>query len=429
MLPIRSIQSAVLITSVICGAEVVRAQADVEPFLREGRLADGAAAMQQVLEDNPEDAEARFSLGIVQFLQAIEGLGQDQYQYGLLAGRARAMPFMRLPIGENPAPEEISYEKARSILTDFQDRLQTAEQTLVKVDPDGVKVPLSVALIHLDLDGNGSVTDQESLAYIIQTIQQPQRRSQQQVEQVPELKVSFDDADAVWLRGYCHVLLAMSDVVLAYDWQDQFERTAHLFYPNVDSPYDFLAAEGTGAFMSFGAQHFVDVIAWVHTINYELVEPDRMQSALAHMETVIDLSRKNWELIQAETDNDSEWVPNPDQTAALPGLRVGREVVTGWHEFLDEMEAILQGKKLVPFWRGIKGGVTPFDQRFPRNPTVGLNVRKMFTEPTRFDLALWLQGTALTPYLEEGDIVDPEQWQSMMSQFQGQFFSFALWFN
>ena len=113
-----------------------------------------------------------------------------------------------------------------------------------------------------------------------------------------------------------------------------------------------------------------------------------MKSALRHMETVIRLSRENWKLIEAETDDDHEWVPNPEQTAALPELRVGREVITGWHEFLDEAEALLQGRRLIPFWRGIRAGLTPFDRDFPVNPEVGFNVRSMFTEPTRFDFAL-----------------------------------------
>ena len=76
----------------------------VEKFFIEGRLAEGAAAMQQLIDSNASDQQARFSLGVVQFFQAVEGLGQDQFRYGLLGGRARALPFMRLPVPENPKP-------------------------------------------------------------------------------------------------------------------------------------------------------------------------------------------------------------------------------------------------------------------------------------------------------------------------------------
>ncbi|MCP4169974.1 MAG: hypothetical protein GY758_04275 [Fuerstiella sp.] len=402
------------------------AAAPVESFLVQGKLADGAAAMQKLINEDPEDQQARFSLGVVQFFQAIEGLGQDQYRYGLLGGRSRAIPFMRLPIPENSEPEEISYQKARALVQRFVDRLTTAEQTLSAVTPDDIRLPLKLGSVKLDLDGNGKLTNTETMWHISQVLQNPRIADNAAAQN--NFPVVFDAADVPWLQGYCHALSAVGETVLAYDWQDQFERTAHLFYPRVDAPYDFLAAEGPGVFMSFGPQNILDFIAWLHTINYEVVEPERMQKALMHMETVIRLSRQSWKSIEAETDDDHEWVPGADQTSVMNGFKVGRDVISGWHEFLDEMESILQGRQLVPFWRGIKGGI-PLGSRLPQNPNVGINVRKIFTQPTRFDLALWIQGTALTPYLEEGEIVSAEKWGKMMARFRGNFLNFALWFN
>jgi hypothetical protein len=400
--------------------------APVESFLVQGKLADGAAAMQKLINEDPKDQQARFSLGAVQFFQAIEGLGQDQYRYGLLRGRSRSIPFMRLPIPENSEPEEISYQKARALVQRFVDRLAKAEQTLAAITPGNVRLPLNLGSVRLDLNGDEKLTNEETMWHISQVLQDP--RIADQVAPPTQFPIVFDAADVPWLQGYCHVLSAVAETVLAYDWQDQFERTAHLFYPRVDSPYEFLEAEGPGAFMSFGAQNILDFIAWLHTVNYEVVEPERMQKALMHMETVIRLSRQSWKFIEAETDDDHEWVPGADQTSVMKGFNVGRDVISGWHEFLDEMESILQGRQLVPFWRGIRGGVFP-GGNFPQNPKIGINVRKIFTQPTRFDLALWVQGTALTPYLEEGDIISPEKWGTMMTSFRGNFMNFALWFN
>ncbi|MEQ9406256.1 MAG: hypothetical protein RIK87_00965 [Fuerstiella sp.] len=400
--------------------------APVEDFLLNGRLDDGAAAMQQLIEQEPGNQQARFSLGVVQFLQAIEGLGQDQYRYGLLGGRARAIPFMRLPIPENPDPEVISYLKARAIIQQLVNRLQTAEQTLSAVQAAGVRLPLKLGAIRLDLNDDGEVPDEESLWHITQILQNP--RLPRKAAQPKDFPIVFDTADVAWLQGYCHLLSAMGEVVLAHDWQDQFERVAHLFYPRVDSPYEFLQAEGTGPFMSFGPQNILDLIAWLHTINYEVVEPERMQKALMHLETVIRLSRRSWEQIEAEEDDDHEWIPNAEQTTVMKGFEVGRELIAGWREMLDEIELILQGRKLVPFWRGIRGG-TRLGGEFPAHPEIGINVRRIFTQPTRFDLALWLQGTGLQPYLEKGDITSPQKWQKIMTAFQGRFANFALWFN
>ena len=407
-------------------AQDAEAAAPVEAFLLEGKLAAGAMAMQKRIAADPDDHNARFSLGVVQFLQAIEGLGQDHYRYGLLAGRARSITFMRLPLPENKEAEEISYREARAILQNMMDRLKTAEETLAAVRPDDVKVPLKLGMIRLDLNGDGKLTDEESMWHISQTLQRPGRPPQPAPPK--EFPIVFDAGDVVWLRGYCHMLSAIGEVALAYDWQDQFERVAHLFYPKVDSPYEYLEAEGPGAFMSFGAQNVLDLIAFLHTINYELAEPKRMPKALRHMEIVIELSRKSWTYIEAETDDNHEWVPNSDQTSVMRGFAVTAEVMTGWQDFLDEFERILQGRKLVPFWRGIKGGVVPVGN-WPQNPNVGINVRKIFTEPTRFDLALWLQGTGLHPYLEEGEITSGEDWNKILRNFRGQFWNFAFWFN
>ena len=407
------------------GAKAQEAAPPVEQFLIEGRLADGAAAMQKLVDADSSNQQARFSLGVVQFFQAVEGPGQDQFRYGLLGTRARALPFMRLPIAENPRPEQISYEKARQVVQKFVNGLTQAEQTLSSVKPDGIKLALKLGQVRLDLNADGKLSDEETMSYISQVLQNPRNPGKPTTLDFP---VTFDAGDVLWLQGYCHVFSAIGEIVLAHDWQDQFERTAHLFYPNVDSPYDFLAAEGTGAFMSFGAQNIFDFIAWLHTVNYEVSEPERMQKALMHMETVIRLSRQSWTMYEAETDDENEWVPNADQKSVIKGFAVNREIISGWREVLDEVEAILQGKKLAPFWRGIKGGVAPFG-RMPQNPKIGINVRKIFTQPTRFDLALWLQGTGLTPYLEEGDISSPEKWQKMMTGFRGNFFNIALWFN
>ena len=398
----------------------------IEAFLLEGQLDEGAAAMRRVIDNDPNDQEARFSLGMVQFFKAIEGLGQDQFRYGLLGGRARAIPFMRLPVPENPEPEQISYEKARAVLQRLIDRIKKAEQTLSAVNPEGVRVPLKLGQVRLDLNGDGEHLDQETIWHVSQVLQNPRLRDADAAPK--DFQIVFDGGDVIWLQGYCHALSALGEIVLAHDWQDQFERCGHLLYPNVDTPYEFLTDEGPGQFMSFGAQNIFDFVAWLHTINYEVVEPERMQKALMHMETVVRLSRESWKLINAEQDDDREWVPNANQQSVMKGFDVGQNVITGWHEFLDEAELILQGKKLVPFWRGIEGGISPFG-RPEFHPEIGINVRRIFTEPTRFDLALWLQGTGLQPYLERGEITSPDDWQKMMRNFNGRFLNYTLWFN
>ena len=401
---------------------------DLEKYLLEGRLAEGAAAMQAAVDADPADGVSQFGLGVTQFFQAIESLGQSQYRFGLLGNRRRAIPFMRLPIPENEKPEQISYDLARSMIQDFISGLSKAEKTLAGIKSSDLKLPLKIGQIRLDLDGDGVGTDEESVWNILNALSSGGRPAEAD-SAVNQLVIAFDDGDVLWLRGYCHVMSALGEIVLAYDWKDQFERTAHLFYPSVKTPYDFLQAEGTGPFNGFNSQNILDVIALIHTVNYECVEPERMKVALGHLESVISLSRESWTLINAETDNDREWLPNPRQTAAIGELRVSQQNLLGWQAFLDEADAILQGKKLLPFWRGIEGGAMFFDGDFPEHPELGINLRKVFLEPARLDLVLWLQGTGLQPFLEKGERTDAGAWRRIMNAFDGNFFLFMVWFN
>ena len=419
---------AAMLHLVICSTRSTAQPPAIEKFLTEGRLADSAAAMELALKAKPDDTAARFSLGITQVLQSVEKLGQDQFRFGLLGGRRRALPMMRLPIAENDQPEQISYAKFRAMIQTFVTGLTTAEATLVKAKPTGVKLPITIGQIRLDLDADGVATDEESFWKILSAMQSG-GRVDEAAPDVNQFVIAFDDADVLWLRGYCHVMSALGEMMLAYDGKDQFERVAHLFYPKVETPYQYLANEGVGPFFGFNGQNVLDLIALIHTVNYEVLEPERMKTALAHLESVISLSRDSWKLINAETDDDREWLPNPKQTAAVGGMKVSPEMQTQWHEFLDEAEAILQGRKLLPFWRGIEGGFMPGDGSFPRNPDLGINLRRVFTEPTRLDLVLWLQGTGLHPYLEKGEITDPDSWSKIMAAFRGEFFVFMVWFN
>ncbi len=403
----------------------------VVPFLESGRLSAGAAAMQAAIDANPADQQARFSLGVVQFLQAVEGLGYDHYRYGLLGDRRRQITFMRLPVPENSAPEKLTYSGARQILQNYADGLAKAEATLAQVKPSDIKLPLAVGMIRLDLDRNGQATDEESLWAIIQGLQNP-RATNTAAQDAEKVVIAFDDADVLWLQGYCHVMAGLAEIALAYNWEEQFNCTAHLFYPNVETPYPFLAEEGTGVISGFNTQNVLDIIAMIHTVNYEVAEPERMQVALAHFESVIRLSRQSWTLIEAETDNDREWIPNASQTSAMAGLRVGQGMIKNWAKFLDEMELILQGRKLLPFWRGVKDGVPLFlnqASQVPTNSKLGINVRRIFTDPHRLDLVLWLQGTGLAPFLEEGPRVDVKTFEEISREFQGEFLTFMFWFN
>lgn len=393
------------------------ARPDIAPQLRAGELATAEKLLAEHLNAEPKDDLARFKLGTVQFVQAAERLAQDGSRYGA-GSPIFSIPFVRLGglAGKNDKPEPVTYADARAMLERFQASILVAEATLAPIQDKQLTWKLDLRDVRLDLNGDGERTDAETLGTLFQMVAV---RPQWDAPSRPplDLVVGFDSADTVWLRGYCHLLAAMSDMILAYDEERLFDVTAHAVFANAQTEFakrrDLDMSVEPGRFDSW--EGIYDVIAFIHLIDLELKEPARMKSAHAHLLRVIELSRENWKLNLAETDNDHEWIPGPTQQSVIPNLSFNQEQVAGWQKFLDEAEAILQGQKLIPFWRnGFKEGV---------------NLRRVFLEPRPFDLVLWLQGTAAFPYLETGEQTSPETWRQFQQLFRGEFVGVVAWVN
>ena len=104
-----------------------------ERFLIDGRLADGRAALEARLADHPEDRQARFGLGVTRFLGGVERFAGFLYRKG--AGTPlRRVPFLRLPVPENPEPEPVTYAEWRQARIDLLGDLAAAEAVLAKID-------------------------------------------------------------------------------------------------------------------------------------------------------------------------------------------------------------------------------------------------------------------------------------------------------
>lgn len=390
----------------LMGQTTFAAGPDAEKILTGKDKSAGAKALIDYLKEHPDDAEARFGLGATQFVIAVEHLGQGLHRYGLgdrLNSLGSFVPILRLPVPANPEPEAISYDDARQILQRFNDELADVEATLTKVNDPELKLPLRVTDITLDMTGKGETP--VPLKLVLQSIGA--------MGDNRDLNVVFDLADATWLRGYCHVLMSFCEFALAHDGKELFDSTAHLFFEKVDSPYPFLN-EGKRVFDLGGSFDLIDIISFFHLIRMPVKEPQRMQVVLSHLQTVLKLSGEMWEQVLAETDDDHEWIPNPSQQGEL-GIAVTDEMVDQWLLAVKEGNEVLNGKRLIPFWRGAGNR--------------GVNLRRVFTEPTAFDLVLWTQGTAAAPYLEEGELTKPEVWRQLQEIFGARFVIFALWFN
>ena len=205
------------------------------------------------------------------------------------------------------------------------------------------------------------------------------------------LLLGLDSADVHWLRGYCHLLAALGEMILAYDHERLFDHTAQLFFANPQTTFASLFAakrDGSERAGPWNQEIILDAIAFIHLANFPLREPERLKTAHSHLLAMVQSSRKSWELIEAETDNDREWIPGPNQDSVVAGVAINKERLAAWRSFFDEAEGVLNGKKLIPFWR--------------RGTEQGVNLAKVFTEPRDFDFVLWVQGSGRHALPREG---------------------------
>jgi hypothetical protein len=423
--------------------------------------AAAAAVAEARLGAEPADDQARFALGIAQFFQAVEGLAHALHRYGLKsryendALRFAGLPFLRLPVPPNATPEPVTYEVLRTALGDFIEGLARSEATLAHVSEAELDLPLDLGSIRLDLDGNGP--DEGDVAFVV-LLDAIVGNAHLDPMQLGDLRADLDRGDVAWLRGYCHLMMALGEFVLAHDWQRAFEATFYNVFPQTDipstplravleaaiagrpsippppkmpespSPDEFNAwTEATESWkrlpdvqislaidkaLWFGS--IADLVTFVHLLNWPVVDPEGPARALDHLATMTALSRESWRYYRAETDDRAEWIPNPGQTAALPAAEVTEARIAGWKIFLDEFDAILAGDKLIPHFR------------FPGR---GLNLRRALTEAETFDPILLIAGFGAIPYIEDGPTTSGDAWMEILELLDGNLLGTFLYFN
>jgi hypothetical protein len=385
----------------------------IEPYLEKGDLAAARQAVTAALEGSPKSEQLLLQLALVQLLQSVETYSQQMYGMGLKESLFGGMiPFLRFPVEPNPVPSPATNQKARQSVDALSKGLAEARQTLSEIPDswDG-RLPLRLGRVRMDFDGDGVARPKEELWRLVDALNPGMPLDEKTARQ---FGMHLDAGDVRWLEGYCHLLNGLADMALAYDTQRLFDHTGHLFFQNAESPFPFLVSVQSGE--EEWMESLVDAVAFLHLLDLPLLEAGRLADALGHFREVIALSRRSWNNIISEKDNQHEWIPNPSQRSVIPGWEVTAEMIEQWLAFLTEADSVLAGETLLPFWRELPAGQ-------------GLNLNKVFTQPQRFDAVLWMQGTAAAPYLEEGRVTPRELWDRLDRVFGGQFLGFAAWFN
>ncbi|MER8955966.1 hypothetical protein NKH98_25255 [Mesorhizobium sp. M0833] len=366
----------------------------------------------------PGDPAAAYAAGAGEFFTALEILAGGLHRHGFESPRSFTLPLMRLPVPDNPDPEPLTYGQFRAILVAFRDRLEKSAAMLGSVPADAdIGMVIDLTRLGIDLNEDGQIAPDESAAAIMASLS---RGGGVPDAAAPALTFRFDRADGYWLQGYAEFLMAQADFWLAHDFKNAFDGSFHMLFPRAKLPLQdtLVPLDGgmNGGILS-SEWRLADFISLVHLINWQVVEPERRQAARRHLMEMIRLSREDWKAIRAETDNDREWLPGPQQKGASPltGLEVGEQQVQAWLAALAMAEDLLEGRSLLPHFRIADKGI---------------NMKRFFDEPKPFDLVLSITGPAIAPYLERGKILTSEEFNQIQRQFGGAgFLTFALWFN
>lgn len=392
------------------------AQPLVEPYLMAGKLTEGEVALLEHLEKNPKDDQARFGLGVLQFLQGVEHLGKSlsQFQLDTKNTLLESLPFFRFPVKAGAQEKQVELEDIHAMLEKISKLMDKSEKTLSQIDSDDVELPLRLFQINLDYDGDGVLNAEEENFSQVMTQYFRQNNDDQS-----DTVVLFDRSDVEWLLGYTHIIRTMTELIQAYDQSELWEVVAHRVFKNPKIKSDFLMEERVDQQeddMWWDEYFIIDAIAGVHNMRFPLKDASRVKKAEQHFRASMAHSRKMWAFIEAETDNRNEWLPSTKQQSVINEAKITASQLKAWKSFLNETEAILDGKKLIPFWRGV-------------NPERGLNLKKFVDNPRDIDVVLWIHGIAAIDYLEEGDVSEPATWGRFQRVFNGNFMGFAAWIN
>lgn len=366
----------------------------------------GLAATVARLETLAAPTESdRFALAGLRFLRAIETTYQTRWRTGL-DDPSGMIPLLRLEQGVSPTAASTPGDVAALFAQVAQDMASARAPLAGLATGPEFSVEIRLADLWFDVNADGTRTPDEDLMQLLGPTLMGWRWFDRDTA-APAPTIRFDRADAAWLSAYTHLLEGAAKTILAYDPTDALTRaaTARAAMQAISPPY---------------AEEFFVIRPWVDALWVMLdaldQQPDatRLMQARDHFLAMIADNRAFWTAVEAETDDDAEWLPNARQTSAL-GLTLPPETGATWLAVLADGEALLNGTKLIPYWRTGDGA--------------GVNLARMFTDPAPIDVKDWIQGAGALPYLEQGETVSAESWARFEAMMGGDAMLMSVWLN
>jgi len=380
------------------------------------RLAQFEQAATYIREQGPQGASAQadFAYGLARIATALQRFLFRGVEFGL---------FVDSPIMDEPAlgvprdaffkPEAtrvaFTYEANRAWLDRLALDLSEASALLAQVKGGDWEFPLAdfspLSALMIGLQQHFTPTGLQMLG--------PSGNRAPVDTPSDQVVVFLDQGDNLWLQGYSQTFIGLVRAILAYDWEDSFDRTAHLLTLRAKTNYPLLletyaiCAQGSshgnarGSHSCGSMQSFlplssdfiiVDMLAAIHGWDWRLADPVSLRESLDAFLAVTALSKASWDSIRTEAVKAQlEWIPNARQRSLIhavnPDFEITEAMMDRWVMVMDELHAVLSGRTLVPFWR-------------PTARPYAVNVNAFFTQPTaRFVPVYVLQGSLAAPHL------------------------------
>jgi hypothetical protein len=347
-----------------------------------------------------------FALAGLRFLSGVESALQLRWQTGLTADWSE-LPILRLPIPQNPNARPFTGTDLNTLLTGIDTDMQAARDALATLGTQDLALEIAISDLWFDINANGTRDAGEDVAEVAGLTLGSGRLA---TDGMTAPTIRFDTADAAWLSAYTHLLSAFTLTARAYDPASAVDRVTA-------SAAKMAEFHGTtppnNAFdMMFGNQ--ADRVAIILQALATKPDPALAASAHDHLLQMIAENRRFWTLVEAEADNDSEWIPNDRQVSAL-GLTMPPGTGARWQAVLADAEGILTGALLLPHWR--------------YGAEAGIDVSLMFKDPPAVDLVAMAQGEGFLPYVRKGTLATPQAWRDFEELVWGDSLLFAVFLN
>ena len=358
------------------------ALADTNTLVAENGL---QGAVEQLSAQTGKTPPDQFALGALQFLRGIEKTLQVRWEYNATIDDLD-LPVLRLPVPPNPDAKPFRADLITGLFTELLKDMDASRAALAEI-PEGTDVALDLNLANLwfDINMNGKRDLGEGVIEVGANTLMGEINFGE-MDGIPPMDVRFDTADVAWLTAYTHMVSAAGEMVVAFDPTEAITNVmnanAKMIELRGDAPQQF------GFDMQFGG--WVDQFAMAYGALNQQPDATHTRASYGHLQNMIAQNKLFWAAVAQETDNEREWIPNDNQTAAL-GFELAPGTGAAWQAVLADAEALLNGDLLIEYWR--------------ISPAGGVNVKKLFMDPPVVDIVTWVQGSGLLPYLERGPVI------------------------